>query len=300
MAELRRSTEHCNYGATLPDMLRDRLVCGVVYERIQQKLLSEGEGLTLDKATNIALSMESAIAQASEIQNFQQRTDNVNKLSSNGGEKTLKPQECYRCGGNHNPESCPFKEKECFFCRNKGHTTRKCRKKARENTKQQRKIMQLKEGTDPEAVEPQQPNAEPHPFYTMYKVGLPREKPILIDIEINNNLIQMELDTGASVSVMSKNVLENHPWIKHQNYTSRRPAAHVYGRDHQTNRHSKCFSKIQPPSENPAYCNHTKRRPNPHGKELATRYHVGLEVTIQGECSLSGDRGKLRGHVVRV
>ena len=68
--------------------------------------------------------------------------------------------------------------------------------------------MQLKEGTDPEAVEPQQPSAEPHPFYTMYKVGLLREKPILIDIEINNNLIQMELDTGASVSVMSKNVLE--------------------------------------------------------------------------------------------
>ena len=99
MAELRRLTEHCNYGATLPDMLRDRLVCGVVHERIQQKLLSEGEGVTLDKATNIALSMESAIAQASEIQNVQQRTDNVNKLSSNGGEKTLKPQECYRCGG---------------------------------------------------------------------------------------------------------------------------------------------------------------------------------------------------------
>ena len=52
-------------------MLCDRLVCGVMHERIQQRLLSEGEDLTFEKATNIALSMESAIAQATEIQLYQ-------------------------------------------------------------------------------------------------------------------------------------------------------------------------------------------------------------------------------------
>ena len=49
MAELRRLTEHCNYGDSLNDMLRDRLVCGVMHERTQQKLLSEGNGLTLQR-----------------------------------------------------------------------------------------------------------------------------------------------------------------------------------------------------------------------------------------------------------
>ena len=29
VAELRKLTEHCNFGDTLPEMLRDRLVCGI-------------------------------------------------------------------------------------------------------------------------------------------------------------------------------------------------------------------------------------------------------------------------------
>ena len=64
-------------------MLCDRLVCGVMHERIQQRLLSEGEDLTFEKATNIALSMESAIAQATEIQLYQsqQQATSENTLS---------------------------------------------------------------------------------------------------------------------------------------------------------------------------------------------------------------------------
>ena len=66
MSELRWLTKYCEYGAVLDDMLCDCLVCGVRHECIQQKLLSEGK-LTLKKAIQIAQSMESAIAQVSEI-----------------------------------------------------------------------------------------------------------------------------------------------------------------------------------------------------------------------------------------
>ena len=65
LAELRRLTEHCDYGDQLENMLRDRLVCGIKHERIQQRLLSEGDSLTLQRALDIAHSMESAIHQAS-------------------------------------------------------------------------------------------------------------------------------------------------------------------------------------------------------------------------------------------
>lgn len=67
VAELRRLTEYCEFGQTLSDMLRDRLVCGINHERIQEKLLSEGAGLTLDKAIQISQSMDSAIVQSTEI-----------------------------------------------------------------------------------------------------------------------------------------------------------------------------------------------------------------------------------------
>ena len=61
VAELRRLTEHCDYGTSLNDMLRDRLVCGIKHDHIQQRLLSEGAERTLEKALQIAQSMESAI-----------------------------------------------------------------------------------------------------------------------------------------------------------------------------------------------------------------------------------------------
>ena len=36
VAVLRKLSEHCNYGETLPEMLRDRLVCGINNEKIQR------------------------------------------------------------------------------------------------------------------------------------------------------------------------------------------------------------------------------------------------------------------------
>jgi hypothetical protein len=41
VAELRKLSEHCNFGTTLNDMLRNRLVCGVGDQRIQRRLLAE-------------------------------------------------------------------------------------------------------------------------------------------------------------------------------------------------------------------------------------------------------------------
>lgn len=38
---LRQLSVHCEYGASLDDMIRDRLVCRVNHEGIQRKLLAE-------------------------------------------------------------------------------------------------------------------------------------------------------------------------------------------------------------------------------------------------------------------
>ena len=46
---LRELAEHCKYGESLQEMLRDRLVCGVNHETIQKRLLAEKE-LSYDTA----------------------------------------------------------------------------------------------------------------------------------------------------------------------------------------------------------------------------------------------------------
>jgi len=59
VAELRKTAEHCDYGAVLNDMLRDRLVCGMSSRGIQRRLLME-HSLTFEKALEIALAAEAA------------------------------------------------------------------------------------------------------------------------------------------------------------------------------------------------------------------------------------------------
>ena len=53
VAGLKRVSEHCQFGTTLEDMLRDRLVCGISNDRIQRRLLAKRE-LAFEKEVEIA------------------------------------------------------------------------------------------------------------------------------------------------------------------------------------------------------------------------------------------------------
>ena len=113
VAELTKLTEYCEYGESLNDMLRDRLVCGINHERTQQlRLLSEGSTLTLEKALDIALSLESAISQTSVIQGGYMNNKSETQILKVSDKEIKK---CYRCDGNHAAKSCPFINNKCFI-----------------------------------------------------------------------------------------------------------------------------------------------------------------------------------------
>ena len=59
IAELKKLSRECDFKTTLQDMLRDRLVCGVRNDKIQQRLLSEAT-LTFDDAVKLATAVERA------------------------------------------------------------------------------------------------------------------------------------------------------------------------------------------------------------------------------------------------
>lgn len=65
LAELWRLTEHCEFEATLDDILRDRLVCGVHDIRIESRLRAEPK-LTLKQALDQALAIEATDKDSSE------------------------------------------------------------------------------------------------------------------------------------------------------------------------------------------------------------------------------------------
>ena len=59
VAALLKLTEHCNFGTTLDEMLRDRLVCGIAEAVIEKCLFTEPE-LTFTKAVTIAQAVKLA------------------------------------------------------------------------------------------------------------------------------------------------------------------------------------------------------------------------------------------------
>ena len=69
IAELRRLSTHCEFGAYLDQALRDRLVCGLQSESIQKRLLAEAD-LTLKRATELALGMEAADRNAKSLKSM--------------------------------------------------------------------------------------------------------------------------------------------------------------------------------------------------------------------------------------
>ena len=104
VADLRRLTEHCGYGSTLDEMIRDRFVCGINDARIQRRLLSE-PALTLQKAIELAQTMEAAERDALELQKTRTPNAPVHSVAQSSqtpqplrqSHKKLSP--CYRCGG---------------------------------------------------------------------------------------------------------------------------------------------------------------------------------------------------------
>ena len=125
-----------NFGDSLSEMLRDRLVCGITDTTVQKHLLGEKE-LTLDRAVSLAQSVEIAEKGAKDLQTSTGSANEVHKLSRKattaGNErksthdKDKKVPVCYWCGGKHLATKCRFISEECHKCGKQGHIAKVCR-----------------------------------------------------------------------------------------------------------------------------------------------------------------------------
>ena len=184
IAELRHLSEHCEFGSTLNQMLRDRLVCGVEEPKIQRRLLAEPD-LTFDKAFELALALESADKNAKDLQPTASPT--VNRVQH----KKI----CHRCGDKHSAADCKFKTAECRKCGKKGHIARACRSKS--STQEPRPQRKLTQHTTHNVTEDSED-------YTMYNLSGVSVEPLKVTVRVDNADLDMEVDTGASVSIISE------------------------------------------------------------------------------------------------
>ena len=200
VAQLRKLSEHCSFGEGLQDMLRDRLVCGCKDHRLQCKLLAETD-LTFEKAFKIAKAAETAEKEARDLHDSPaaQPVHVIKGTRSNKHAQRAQtlPQGksvlpiCYRCGAKHKATECRFKEAECNFCKKKGHIAKVCHSRLKQ-----------KSGTH---QMPAEDDTEPLEYSLFHTQSSNRSPPILITLKVNGADLTMELDTGATLSLISEN-----------------------------------------------------------------------------------------------
>ena len=208
IAELRALSEHCNYGNTLESMLRDRLVCGVNDPQIQKRLLAE-DRLTFKKALEISLALEAATKDTKQLQAAISTTTPgypavlMHKVRE--GEKSLQSIKCYRCGkANHKAPECRYKDSVCSKCKKRGHLAKVCR-----NTKST--LSQSRsEPSQTNIVIPEAQAPEEYQLFSILEEGTRNHtKPLTVLVNINDQSVKMEIDTGSAVSIISESLFSS-------------------------------------------------------------------------------------------
>ena len=208
IAELCKLSEHCEYGDTFNDMLRDRLVYGIDDQRMQRRLLQEVK-LTFTQARDMVLAMEAADRNARELEptmppgTVHELSDDSRCQFKGGSHGGSGASSCYRCGGKHAVDKCRFKESERHYCKKKGHLAKVCCSRRRDDTKYPRHSRnnphkQPTGGTN--HIKPQDADQEEE-VLTLLRT---RAIPMMVTVRLNEAELQMEVDTGASVSLISE------------------------------------------------------------------------------------------------
>ncbi|XP_040065679.1 uncharacterized protein LOC120839450 isoform X1 [Ixodes scapularis] len=110
-------------------------------------------------------------------------------MSTEDSAKRKQSFECYRCGSDkHFARACPHIADKCMNCGKKGHVQRACRS-AKKKTVGGKKWVRTLQSDDTFNVKMLSPQSR---------------RPITVDVEVQGTSLSMELDTGATVSIIPK------------------------------------------------------------------------------------------------
>jgi len=191
---LRKLAQSCKFEAFRDEALRDMFVIGLRDRDTQKKLLSEKE-LTLTKAYAAAQAGELARKHVDDISGevglhkMSVSTPNSYSNSHKGKSK-----------GNKSTGKGDKSTDPCFICKEVGHWWRECPQRKKAYKKSKVKKVEDSPSSDCSDTEIQMKAIRCAKLkHTSHKVP-----EIMIDVKLGGKALQMELDTGASVSLISK------------------------------------------------------------------------------------------------
>jgi hypothetical protein len=120
---------------------------------------------------------------------------NMNTKAKKGRDVSPSPADpkCYRCHGDHQHKSCPFKNTICHYCKKSGHIRRACRKRSKETHSFNPPVNHIDD--DDSDSDDYLASLE------INKVGN-KDNVILVTPKVEGTPLRIELDTGSAVSVI--------------------------------------------------------------------------------------------------
>ena len=189
--------EHCEYGAMTDELLRDKIVIGILDKELSKKLQLDDQ-LTLEKALTQVRSKElvqkqsdllrtDPVARADAVKSANPRR-RQNTHTRNKREQRDHQKSCTRCGREaHKIKNCPAKDATCKKCHRKGHWHQHC----------MTKMTSLKE------VE-QDSDDDEHFMGTISSIGeLSKHDDYTIQLGMHDGHVTFKIDSGADVSAIS-------------------------------------------------------------------------------------------------
>jgi len=222
VVELRGLSELCNFDNSLEKMLSDQLVCRINDPAIQKRLLAEPD-LNFNKALALAHGLETAAKVVDELKGSQSsgtlpiKTQPVNSVQQN--EPPKGPVTCSRCGvQGHLATACKHRDKVCHKCNKQGHLARVCNSSkttpakpatpqtGKHSTRRPKRL----DYVDAESEDSGSALEEGDPIHAVGREkGGERSPPITVHVMLDGKDVSMEVDTGASVSLMSEASFQN-------------------------------------------------------------------------------------------
>ena len=194
----------CNFGTLRDELIRDNLTYRKSIPRVRERLLTEDDTLTLEKASSIAISIESAIKESKAIkatsgttstnhsQDGKQIQGVTHKKRRATRSRSASHITCYNCGEKghtRKSDNCPARGKRCTRCSKPNHFTRVCQSSGGSKTVQN--IDQNCTASD----------EDESPVYILHVGQTGKFK--MCDVNIDGHATTLLVDIGAKVSILN-------------------------------------------------------------------------------------------------
>ena len=211
VTELRTKASTCEFGELCESLIRDRIVCGISCNTLRETLLQETD-LSLQKPIDMCRASEFSKRQTKSITEESKSVDFVNKNATRDGKfppkekkekdrqkmtKSGPPNSCKRCGTVHAPRKCPAFGKICQKCKNRNHFASQCLSKNVHFVESDQAAQPFVEDEQLEELFIGQVQKDDHK--QEWKASL----------QVNNNLVEFKLDTGAQANVIPSDVFNS-------------------------------------------------------------------------------------------